>query len=113
MYRTFGSNNVSYRSPHKISFAVPESNGLVMNLKVEQRVRKLSVNLPQFRNVVFALPESRTVILKGFVPSESDKQLAQVYMRMEPGVDKVINQLQVGTPTPIPPAPALPNATQP
>jgi hypothetical protein len=113
MYRTFGSNNVPYRSPHKIAFAVPESNGRVMNLIVEQRVRKLSVNLPQFRNVVFALPESRTVILKGFVPSESDKHLAQVYMKMEPGVDKVINQLQVGVPTPIPPAPALPSATQP
>jgi|GEM_PF-1961348 len=113
MYRTFGSNNVPYRSPHKIAFTVPESDGRVLDLKLTQRVRKLSIRSPQFQNIVYDLSDSRTVILKGFVPSEDDKQLAQVYMKMEPGVDRVINELQVGLPTPIPPAPALPSAAQP
>lgn len=110
MYRTFGTNNVPYRSPHKIAFEVPEANGRVVDIRLSQRVRKLANRSPVFSNVVYDMPHSRTVVLKGFVPSEGDKKLAMFYVKMEPGVDQVINQLQVGQPTPIPPAPPLPNA---
>jgi len=113
MYRTFGTNNVPYRSPHKIAFSIPASQGRVVDLKLGQHVRKLSARSPQFRNIVYEMPTARTVVLKGFVPGKGDKQLAELYIKMEPGVDRVINQLQVGQPTPVPPVPPLPSATQP
>ncbi|MBD3675960.1 MAG: BON domain-containing protein [Planctomycetaceae bacterium] len=112
MYRTFGTNNVPYRSPHKIAFEVPEANGRVVDIRLSQHVRKLATRLPKFGDVVYEMTEPRTVVLKGFVPTERDKKLAMVYVKMEPGVDQVINQLQVGQPTPTPPAPQLPNANR-
>lgn len=111
LYRTFGTNNVPYRSPHLIAFEVPKADGRVVTLKMDRRLRSLSTQRPQFRNIQFILSESNTVTLKGSVASQSDKQLAYLYLKMEPGVDRVVNDLQIQTVnSQIPPTPS---ATQP
>lgn len=106
MYRTFGANNTPYRSPHKIAFEVHRPPGRSIDLSLVRNVRILSSRRPQFESVQFVVTEANTVTLRGTVASEDDLKLAMLYVKMESGVDRVINELQVTAvnPTPLTPA---------
>lgn len=113
LYRTFGPNNTPYRSPHKIAFPVDRSLGRNLDLSVRQNVRILSSRRPQFQGVQFVVSDANTVTLRGTVASDDDLKLAMLYVKMNPGVDRVINELQVSSADPapqLPSAPATPSA---
>ena len=51
---------------------------------------------------------ANTVTLRGSVANERDLKMALLYVKMEPGVNRVVNELQVSSLDPIPPAPPAP-----
>ncbi len=53
---------------------------------------------------VTVLTRGRTVILRGTVASDHDRDLAGQLARLEPAVDQVENELIVGQPTTVPPS---------
>jgi len=102
MYRTFGANNVPYRSPHLIGFQVTRPADRSVDLTLRPRVAVLNDRRPQFRNVEFAVTGENTVTLRGSVETERDIKMAMLFVKMEPGVKNVVNELQVSSITPIP-----------
>lgn len=57
--------------------------------------------------------EDRKATLSGLVPSESDRQKAELLLLFEPGIDSVQNDLQIAQPVPPPPQPKfLPKSTR-
>jgi osmotically-inducible protein OsmY len=115
LYRTFGPNNIPYRSPHKIAFQVNRPRERSVDLSLRRNVRILSSRRPQFRNVQFEVSGEKTVTLRGFVANERDLKMAMLYVKMEPGVDRVINELEVSyarSAPQTPPAPPTPSASQ-
>lgn len=112
LYRTFGPNNMPYRSPHAIGFQVNRPPERSVNVTLQRTVRILSGRRPQFRNVQFEVSGASTVTLRGSVANERDLKMALLYVRMEPGVDRVVNELQVSSLDPIPPAPPAASASE-
>lgn len=112
LYRTFGPNSVPYRSPHKIAFQVNRPRRRSVDLTLQRTVRILSSRRPQFRDVQFEVSGDNTVTLRGSVANERDLKMAMLYVKMEPGVDRVVNELQVSSRDPIPPAPPTPSASR-
>lgn len=112
LYRTFGQNNVPYRAPHKIAFQMNRPRTRSIDLSLRRKVRTLSSRRPQFRNVQFEVSGADTVTLRGFVANERDLKMAMLYVKMEPGVDRVVNELQVSSLDSVPPAPPTPSANR-
>jgi hypothetical protein len=78
--------------------------------KIESRWSSLPSH-PRFRNVEIEM-QGRTAILNGEVASQEDRRIAELLLRLEPGVQSIENQLSVAGsdagPTLIPPPQADP-----
>ncbi|HUG19452.1 MAG TPA: BON domain-containing protein [Planctomycetaceae bacterium] len=90
-----GVGAIRYRPPFKLAFDMPRPTSRNVDLNLTRKIRNLTSKKPMFAAVAFVVSEPNTVTLTGTVKSEADRQLAQLYMKMEPGVDKVIDQLTV------------------
>lgn len=90
-----GVGAIRYRPPFKLAFNMPRPASRNVDLNLTRKINNLSTRKPMFAGVTFVISEQNTVTLTGTVKSEADRQLAQLYIKMEPGVDKVIDQLTI------------------
>jgi hypothetical protein len=91
--RGAGVRAIQYRAPHRIAFTTPPTPSRSVNLNLARKIENLSSRQSVFSGVVFNVAEDNTVTLTGTVNSESDRQLANLYMKMEPGVGKIVDEL--------------------
>lgn len=94
-----GVGAIRYRPPFKLAFNMPRPSSRNVDLNLTRKISNLTSKKPMFAGVAFVVSEQNTVTLTGTVKSEADRQLAQLYIKMEPGVDKVIDQLTVESET--------------
>jgi hypothetical protein len=94
------------RVPIRVGFQPPPITGTQFTTAFSERLAKMPGLLSSGRIEVSL--EGRTAVLRGTVPSDSDRQLAERLAYLEPEVAQVRNELIVGTP---PPAPAEPLPT--
>ena len=89
-----GTRAIRYRAPHVLAFNIPRQASRDVNLSLTSNLSKLSNRVQKFSGVSVAVSEN-VVTMSGTVSSESERQLALLYMQMEPGVDKVVDQLSI------------------
>jgi len=78
-----------------VAFNYPRHTATRVNTAVVTRFARISARTPQLQGVSAALSGDFEVVLTGTVDSESTKTLAENLARMEPGVQRVRNQLVV------------------
>ena len=82
------------RPQQKIAFEVPRRTETEIRSTLQTRFDGLSQQ-PALRDVTFELDGKGVATLRGSVETESAKQLAANFVRLEPGVRKVVNELTV------------------
>ena len=82
------------RPQQKIAFEVPPRSETEIRSTLQTRFDGLSQQ-PALRDVTFELDAKGVATLRGSVETESAKQLAANFVRLEPGVRKVVNELTV------------------
>lgn len=73
--------------------------------QVQARIQQQLVNTPaggRFIGTQVRM-DGRTAILSGQVRSEEDRRMAELLIRLEPGVSRIENNLEVGPPETVPP----------
>jgi len=94
-----------FRVPLRLGFQPQSAAALATSRAMTQRMIKMPA-LSQAGRINAAL-EGQTAVLRGTVPTEADRALAEGLAKLEPGVMAVRNELVVG-PTPPQPAEPLP-----
>jgi|GEM_PF-792309 len=84
------------RSAVRVGFNPPTPNSEAVSTELAARLSRIPglQNAPQSANVQVNL-EGRTAVLKGTVPTASDRLVLERLLLLEPGVDKVQNELVV------------------
>jgi hypothetical protein len=105
--RTASQPQGQFRVPLRVGFQMANSSSMGTGAAISQRMVKMP-GLSQAGRITASL-EGQTAVLRGTVPSEGDRQLAEALAQLEPGVITVRNELVVGS-TPSQPAEPLPPA---
>jgi len=87
-----------FRVPLRLGFQPTSASNLATSAAMTQRMIKMP-GLSQAGSINASL-EGQTAVLRGTVPTEADRKLAEALMKLEPGVIGVRNELVVGTPPP-------------
>jgi len=103
--RTASQPQGQFRVPLRVGFQQTSAAAPVISTRMTERMMKMPALSQTGR--ISALVEGQTAVLRGTVPTESDRQLAEALAKLEPGVMAVRNELVVGTPA-SPPAESLP-----
>jgi hypothetical protein len=80
------------RVPQRIAFTVPPLAPAALMANLQSQFSSLQQRVP---GVSVATTEPGHVVLRGTVESEHAKKLAEAVARLEPGVRKITNELQV------------------
>ncbi len=64
-------------------------------MQTAQQQAARSMNQPRFSRVGIAAGSNGAMVLRGTVASESDRRMAELLMRLEPGVRSIDNQIVV------------------
>jgi osmotically-inducible protein OsmY len=83
------------RPRHRIAFAFESRSQGKIQTSLDARFSKLLTRRPEFQNVRIAVGKPGELTLSGRVPSSTAKRIATAMVRMEQGVRKVTNQLNV------------------
>jgi hypothetical protein len=95
----FGMNNQNQRrqmaTALKIDFPVPARSSAAVNSTLGRRLEEMvaSRGMPSVK----ASMQGRTLVLRGKVATEHDKSLVERMMLLEPGIDQVQNELEIGS----------------
>lgn len=92
-----GSNGPTIRTRLRSAVVVPPRSQAV----VANRVQRTFYRTPaadRLENVGVAI-EGTTAIVSGTVSNESDRRMSELLLRLEPGIDRVENRVQVIPPT--------------
>jgi hypothetical protein len=92
-----------FRVPLRLGFLPTPVSATRFNPVVSARITKVP-GLAKIGTIEANL-QGRTAVLRGTVATESDRQLAEALVRLEPEVLAVDNRLVVGSPEAIPPGP--------
>ena len=86
----------------QLGFAPPTRAPEVVAERVESRMQtianrpsRLGIAKPELKNVDTAMSNDGVITLSGKVPTASARRLAENMVRLEPGVRKIVNELQV------------------
>ncbi|WP_339742734.1 BON domain-containing protein [uncultured Rubinisphaera sp.] len=80
----------------RIAFDVPRTQfSRSRMIPVDRQLSFRMLNKPQFSGVSVNFDETGSLVLNGVVNSPRDKQLAEAFVRLEPGVKKIANQIVV------------------
>jgi osmotically-inducible protein OsmY len=82
-----------FRVPLRLGFQAPVVPSGIKGIAITERMVKMP-SLSQSGQIT-ALMEAQTVVLRGTVPTEADRQLAEGLAQLEPGVMAVRNELVV------------------
>ncbi len=89
-------SSIVYRPPHKVAFTAPTRPSVQINTRLSALTQKfVQRGRPEFAGIQFQIADDNTVTLLGTVPSADARQMVQLMTQMEPGVYKVVNQLEV------------------
>jgi hypothetical protein len=80
----------------RLAFEVPVRASVTVSTSMNRRLQEAWGN--RSLSPLQASLQGRTLILKGTVATEHDKSLAEKMMLLEPGIDRVQNELVVGSP---------------
>jgi len=83
------------RTKISVGFNYERIQTRVVQTHLDAQFARLAANGRLLRSNVSAIPQGRTVTLKGHVSSARDRDLAERIARFEPGVSAVINELVV------------------
>ena len=84
-----------FRPQQRIAFQYPAPRPRQLSATVEQRLRMLSRRGRPLAGLQVQVDQSGTVVLQGQVASEEARKLAVALVRLEPGVRRVVDRLQV------------------
>lgn len=81
------------RAVVRLGFDAPATDAAQTKTQISARVGRMS--LPDRMKQVQIEMEGRTAILRGNVPSESDKRMMERLLSLEPGVSKIRNEITI------------------
>ncbi len=84
----------SIRPQQKIAFDVPERTDVEFTTTLSSRFEQVTQQ-PALRGVTVHLDSEGVVILRGEVATPSQRMLAANMMRLEPGVKKIVNEIDI------------------
>ena len=96
-------NATSIRTTFRAAFDHPEPDSKQLSLSLARRLAKTSAI--QTQTPIRVELQGRTAILRGDVPTEHDRDLAEQMIRLEAGIQAVKNEIVVGSPTSAAPMP--------
>lgn len=79
----------------RVAFRYPQRQATTIRTSVTKRLRELKLRQTRFSGVTATLDEGGEVVLRGTVASEETKTLAGNFVRLEPGVRSIRNELVV------------------
>lgn len=85
---------------HEVAFQFPQRDAATIQSTVTTRINALAKKDPGAAGVTVEFPHSGIVVLKGQVQSEEARRLAEMVVRIEPGVRQVQNELVVNATQP-------------
>lgn len=89
-------SSIVYRPPHRVAFTAPARRSGAIETRLTTLAQKFAKRgKPEFAGIQIAVADDNTVTLTGIVPDAEARQMAQLMTQMEPGVYKVVNQLEV------------------
>lgn len=77
----------------EVAFDYPRPKTDAIQITLETRLTKLSVKSPGLKSVTVAVADKGEVVLRGEVGSEAESKLAEISLRIEPGVRTIRNEL--------------------
>lgn len=91
-------SSIVYRAPHRVAFTAPARPASVIETRLTTLADKFAKRgKAEFSGIQISVAEDNTVTLTGTVPDAEARQKAQLMTQMEPGVYKVVNQLEVAS----------------
>jgi osmotically-inducible protein OsmY len=72
--------------------------------RADDRIRKAVASLPGAKQVQVLLADGGLVVLRGTVPTERERRLAELMAKLQPGVKRVKNELRLQPPAQSKPA---------
>lgn len=100
----FGSGSSQARKPiqprHQINFQFPQRDASAVQTVVLARLNSLGQKNPAASDVTAEFTNPGVVVLKGQVQSEEARRLAEMVIRIEPGVRQVQNELVINATQP-------------
>lgn len=82
----------------RIAFPHPEPTPIGLQTTLKTQLDKLSSRTPVLSGVDLAVAPNNVVVLKGEVETTESRRLAEMFVRLEPGVRTVRNELTVRNP---------------
>jgi hypothetical protein len=83
------------RPRQKIAFTYPVREAREVNLELSVRIARVSRLQNELNGVEVAVDDAGVATLNGVVDSPEQKRLAEIFVRLEPGVRSISNQLTV------------------
>ena len=77
----------------EVAFDYPQPKTSAIQTKLETRLTNLSLKTPGLKSVRVAVEDKGEVVLRGEVGSAAESKLAEISLRIEPGVRTVRNEL--------------------
>ena len=97
----YGNNSQSrarkIRPRQRIAFKFPRLKGIHISNSLGVRFKDISVKAPALKGLGIKVDDKGTAVLTGSVVDDHAKRLAANLVRLEPGVRKIDNQLQVAS----------------
>ncbi|QEG41487.1 BON domain-containing protein [Roseimaritima ulvae] len=100
MNQTQQGSTRAVRTRLRSAVSVPPSNPQRVAADINRRIQT-NPSVSRFRGTTVAI-EGRTATLSGQVGSAADQRMAALLLQLEPGVNRVENQVQVAEPTDLP-----------
>jgi len=88
-----GSSKPVIRTRMRAAFDVPVTPPVVVQQTATRRFQSLATQ-PQLRGIQVTM-QGRTAVISGTVGSDRDRRMSELLMRLEPGVNRVDNQVEV------------------
>lgn len=90
-----GPTNSQVRPVLQIAFDVPTVTIEISNQRITSRMVEVGARVPRLKGVQGIVTDGGVLTLRGSVKELKDRKLAEAMARLEPGVRKVVNELDV------------------
>jgi hypothetical protein len=90
-----GTSRQPIRARERIAFTFSAPEPASIDSALSARFAKLAVRYPVFAGLTTEADDDGRVTLRGEVPSDAEKRLAEILVRLQPGVRAVANELTV------------------
>ncbi len=90
-----GLSRLPVRARERIAFSFAAPGTASIDAALASQFSKLAVRYPVFAELTTEATADGKVILRGEVPTEAERRLAEILVRLQPGVRDVVNELLV------------------